>query len=135
MKRIEWFSAAPWLAVLIVLTAWSVNAPADTDELERYIRARIEIGETMTKFMGQQGGGMDRSPENMRKMETEITAKVAAILEKYGLTIEEYRKRSPVVFADEAKVAAFLESNPDLKKRYEALPLHNAPERRGRHKE
>lgn len=131
MKGIQGFPAAAlWLAVFIVTIASGQEAPADTGELEKYIRARIEIGETMSKFMREQGG-MDRSVENMRKMETDINAMVAEILGKYGMTIEEYRERSPKVFANEAEVNAFLEANPDLKKRYEVLPLHQAPERRG----
>lgn len=127
--RKELFTAA-WLAAgLIVLTqaGWAL---ADTGEIEKFIRARIEIGETMSKFMREQGG-MDRSVENMRKMETDINAMVAEILGKYGMTIEEYRERSPKVFANKAEVNAFLEANPDLKKRYEVLPLPQATERRG----
>jgi phage host-nuclease inhibitor protein Gam len=135
MKKIGALHAtALWLAVFIIIAAPGKDAAADTDELENFIRARIDIGETMTKFMREQSG-MDRSTENMKKMETEINSKVAEILKKYGMTIEEYREQSPVVFADEAKVTAFLEANPDLKKRYEVLPLHRAPERRGRHAE
>ena len=124
------WAAGVWLAVMIAAIASSQNAPADTGELEKFIRARIEIGETMSRFMREQGG-MDRSPENMKKMETDINAMVAEILGKFGMTTEEYRARSPVVFGDEAEVKAFLDANPDLKKRYEVLPLHRAPERRG----
>ncbi len=110
MKKIDWFSTAVlWLAVIIVVIASGKDAAADTGELEKYIRARIEIGETMTKFMREQSG-MDRSPEHMKKMETDINSKVAEILKKYGLTVEEYRGRSPVVFEDEAKVADFLDA-------------------------
>jgi len=130
MKTRKELFTAVWLAAgLIVLaqTGWTL---ADTGEIEKFIRARIEIGETMSKFMRQQGG-MDRSVENMRKMETDINTMVAEILAKYGMTIEEYRERSLKVFANEAEVNAFLEANPDLKKRYEVLPLHQAPERRG----
>ena len=130
MKARKELLTAVWLAAgLIVLpqAGWTL---ADTGEIEKFIRARIEIGETMSKFMREQGG-MDRSVENMRKMETDINAMVAEILGKYGMTIEEYRERSPKVFANEAEVNAFLEANPDLKKRYEVLPLHQAPERRG----
>ena len=130
MKTRKELFTVVWLAAgLIVLaqTGWTL---ADTGEIEKFIRARIEIGETMSKFMRQQGG-MDRSVENMRKMETDINTMVAEILAKYGMTIEEYRERSPKVFANEAEVNAFLEANPDLKKRYEVLPLHQAPERRG----
>src|SRR3990172_3476009 len=130
MKTRKKLFAAVWLAAgLIVLTqaGWTL---ANTGVIEKFIRARIEIGETMSKFMRQQGG-MDRSVENMRKMETDINTMVAEILAKYGMTIEEYRERSPKVFANEAEVNAFLEANPNLKKRYEVLPLHQAPERHG----
>jgi hypothetical protein len=44
-------------------------------------------------------------------------------LSKHDLTVEEYRKRSPEVFADEAAVKGYLNEHPDLKQRYEALPL------------
>ena len=124
------FSSAAWLAAALIVVATVAPIRADTAEIESFIRARIEIGETMSKFMREQGG-MDRSVENMKKMETDINAMVAEILEKYGMTIETYRERSPKVFSDQAAVGAFLEANPDLKKRYEILPLHNAPERRG----
>lgn len=127
--RKELFTAA-WLAAGLIVLAQAGWTLADTGEIEKFIRARIEIGETMSKFMREQGG-MDRSVENMRKMETDINAMVAEILGKYGMTIEEYRERSPKVFANEAEVNVFLEANPDLKKRYEVLPLHQAPERRG----
>ena len=122
------------LASVLVMVGMAGGILADTGELETFIRARIEIGETMSKFMREQGG-MDRSVESMRKMETDINAMVAQILGRHGMTIEEYRERSPKVFANEGEVKAFLEANPDLKKRYEVLSLHNAPERRGPPKE
>ncbi len=103
---------------------------ADTQELETFIRARIEIGETMVQFMRERGS-MERSVENLRQMGEEINAMVAKILESYGLTSQEYRERSSRVFADEAAVNAFLEEHPDLKKRYEVLPMHQAGGRYG----
>lgn len=103
---------------------------ADTQELETFIRARIEIGEAMVQFMRERGS-MERSMENLRQMGEEINAMVASVLESYGLTIQEYRERSPGVFADEAVVNAFLKEHPDLKKRYEVLPLHQAGGRYG----
>lgn len=124
------FLSAAWLAAGLIVLAQAGWTLADTGEIEKFIRARIEIGETMSKFIREQGG-MDRSVENMRKMETDINAMVAKILGKYGMTVEEYRERSPKVFANEEEVKAFLEANPDLKKRYEVLPLQEAPERRG----
>ena len=87
-------------------------------------------GETMIQFMREQGS-MERPVEKLRQMEEEINAMVARVLESYGLTIEEYRERSPRVFADEAAANAFLEEHPDLKKRYEVLPLHQAGGRYG----
>lgn len=103
---------------------------ADTQELETFIQARIEIGETMVQFMRERGN-MERSIENLRQMGEEINAMVTSVLESYGLTIQEYRQRSPGVFADEAAVNTFLEEHPDLKKRYEVLPLHQAGGRYG----
>ena len=52
-----------------------------------------------------------------------INAKLSALLERHHLTIEEYRKRSPGVFADDVAVKSYLNEHPDLKRRYEALPL------------
>ncbi|MCH6557062.1 MAG: DUF4168 domain-containing protein [Nitrospirae bacterium] len=121
--------------VFVVMAAVGLSGPtgpswADTQELETFIRARIEIGETMIQFMREQGS-MERPVEKLRQMEEEINAMVARVLESYGLTIEEYRERSPRVFADEAAANAFLEEHPDLKKRYEVLPLHQAGGRYG----
>jgi hypothetical protein len=116
------------------LLAFLVLAPAvlaDTAEIEKFVRARIEIGESMTQYMRQQRQPMDRSPEGMRAMEDEINGMVARILGGYGLTIDEYQARAPKVFEDETSVKAFLEANPDLKTRYEALPLNQSRGRRG----
>jgi hypothetical protein len=59
----------------------------------------------------------------MRDMREDINARVGKVLAKYDLTVEEYRKRSPEVFADEAGVKRYLNDHPDIKKRYDALPL------------
>ena len=59
----------------------------------------------------------------MREMGADINAKVSTLLAKYDLTMEEYRKRSPEVFADDAAVKRYLNEHPDLKQRYDALPL------------
>ena len=106
---------------------------AEMGELESYIRARIEIGESMRDYMRElrEGGGYDSesggpSMEKMREMEEEINAMVAGILESYGLTIQRYEERSPEVFSDPAAVDAFLDAQPDLKERYAILPLHRA---------
>lgn len=95
-------------------------------EVEKFVKARIEIGEMMTNYFT--GGerfkeGQRPSPEQMREMGADINAKLSNALAKYDLTVEEYRKRSPEVFADEAAVKGYLNEHPDLKQRYEALPL------------
>jgi hypothetical protein len=99
---------------------------ADPAEVEKFVKARIDIGEMMTNYF--QGGerfgeGQRPSPERMKEMSTDINAKLATVLKKYDLTVEDYRKRSKDVFADEAAVKGFLNAHPDLKQRYEALPL------------
>jgi hypothetical protein len=95
-------------------------------KVEKFVKARIEIGEMMTNYFT--GGerfkeGQRPSPEQMREMGADINAKLSKALAKYDLTLEEYRKRSPEVFADEAAVKGYLNEHPDLKQRYEALPL------------
>ena len=102
-------------------SSWAKTA--EMSEIEKFIRSRIEIGEGMFEFMRQQSG-KERSMELMRQWEEEINTMVAEILDAYGLTIEEYRERSPQVFADEEKIQAFLDQNPDLKERYNVLPMH-----------
>ena len=96
-------------------------------EIERFVRARIDIGESMRDFFrnrqppqfGPEGGP---SMEALRRLEAEINDNVARILAKYDLTIPEYRARSKAVFSDEAGVDRFLEAHPGLKARYRALP-------------
>jgi len=109
----------------LVLSA-GVSAAADPAEVEKFVNARVEIGEMMTNYF--QGGerfkeGQRPSPEQMREMGADINAKLGQVLAKYDLTVEEYRKRSPEVFADDAAVKQYLNEHPDLKQRYEALPL------------
>ena len=100
---------------------------AEPAEVEKFVKARIDIGEMMTNYF--QGGGMKfgegqrPSPDQMKEMGADINAKLGTTLAKYDLTVEEYRKRSPEVFADDAAVKRYLSEHPDLKKRYEALPL------------
>lgn len=109
----------------VVLAAGSCLA-AEPAEVEKFVNARIEIGEMMTNmFQGGErfGEGQRPSPEQMREMGADINAKLGKLLGKYGLTVEEYRKRSPEVFADDAAVERYLNEHPDLKRRYEALPL------------
>lgn len=128
LARSDWSAI---LASVLAVAALAAPALADTAEIEQFVRARIEIGESMMRYMRQQRQPMDRSPEGLRKMEDEINGMVARILDGYGLTIAEYQARSPKVFEDEAAVKAFLEANPDLKARYEVLPLHQGGSRRG----
>lgn len=116
------------------------NAPGAATspaEVEKYVKARIEMGESMRDYFRQRGAprfgdpdGGGPSMEALQKMEEEINAEVAKILARHDLTIEEYQNRSPEVFADKDAVNRFLSEHPDLKQRYEALPP--SPMRRGR---
>jgi hypothetical protein len=113
------------LSLSVVLFA-GVGLAAEPAEVEKYVRARIDIGEMMTNYFkdGQRfGEGQRPSNEQMREMGKDINTKLGTVLAKYGLTVEEYRARSKDVFADEAAVKSFLNEHPDLKQRYEALPL------------
>ena len=99
---------------------------AEPAEVEKFVQARIDIGEMMMNyFKGGEvyGEGQRPSPEAMREMGADINAKLTTLLAKYDLTVEEYRQRSPEVFADDAAVKGYLSEHPDLKERYEALPL------------
>jgi hypothetical protein len=126
------------LALVLAAGVPAGPASAEMGELETFIRARIEIGESMMAYMRNLRSDPDSdaesgrpSMEKMRQMEDEINAMVEEILNGYDLTIETYDQRSPEVFSDQAVLDAFLEAHPDLKERYEALPLHRARERRG----
>ena len=101
--------------------AWAATDPA---ELDKFIRARVEIGEMMMSYFRERGVGEKGMPsqEAMREMQTDINARLSKLLQSHGLTVDEYRRRSKEVFADEAAVNRYLEQHPDLKKRYEALP-------------
>ena len=103
-----------------------VGFAAEPAEVEKYARARIDIGEMMTNYFkgGERfGEGQRPSDEKMREMSKDINAKLSPVSSKYGLTVEEYRAHSKDVFADETAVKRFLNEHPDLKQRYEALPL------------
>ncbi len=117
-------SAINVLLGLLLFTGTAFAAePAD---VEKFVNARIEIGEMMTNYFKNGmsfGEGQQPSQEQMRKMGADINAKLTALLAKHDLTLEEYRKRSPEVFADDAAVKHYLGEHPDLKQRYEALPL------------
>ena len=111
------------LGVLLFAGAGLAAEPA---EVEKFVNARVDIGEMMTNYF--KGGerfkeGQRPSPEQMKEMGADIHAKLGKLLAKYDLTVEEYRKRSPEVFADEVAVKGYLNEHPDLKARYEALPL------------
>jgi len=99
------------------------SEPAD---VETFVNARIEIGEMMANYFkgGESyGSGQRPSQEKMKEMGDDIHAKLSALLSKRGLTVEDYRARSKDVFADEAAVNSYLAAHPDLKTRYDALPL------------
>ena len=113
----------------IILGIWlfaGTGLAAEPAVLEKFVKARIDIGEMMMNYFS--GGerfmeGQRPSPERMREMSTDINAKLSQLLAKYDLTVEEYRSHSREVFADEAAVQRYLSEHPDLKARYEALPL------------
>ena len=100
---------------------------AEPADVEKFVNARIEIGEMMTNYFkgGESyGSGQRPSPEKMKEMGDDINARLTTLLSKHGLTLEDYRARSKDVFADDAAVKGYLAQHPDLKTRYEALPLN-----------
>jgi hypothetical protein len=122
MNRVRCIAGAVLGAVLCAAVAGAAE-PAD---VEKFVKARIEIGEMMMNYF--QGGerfgeGQRPSPEQMKAMGEDISAKLGTLLSKYGLTVQEYRQRSKDIFADDAAVKGFLDAHSDLKQRYEALPL------------
>ena len=113
------------IALGVVLLA-GASLAAEPAEVEKFVKARIEIGEMMMNYFsggGPSGAGQRPSPEQMKEMGADINAKLGTLLAKYDLTVADYRKRSPEVFADDAAVKGFLNAHPDLKQRYDALPL------------
>jgi hypothetical protein len=107
--------------------AWSADQ-SNLADLDKFIRARIDIGEMMRSYFKDRGGmafgeGNRPSPEQMRDMREDINARLAKVLAPYGLTAEEYRSRSREVLGDETAVQQYLDQHPDLKRRYEALPM------------
>lgn len=109
-----------------VLLFSGIGLAAEPAEVEKFVKARVDIGEMMTNYF--QGGGMLKdgqrpSADQMKDMGADIHTKLGKLLTKYDLTVEEYRKRSPEVFADDAAVKNYLNEHPDLKARYDALPL------------
>ena len=105
-----------------VLLLSGVGFAAEPAEVEKFVKARIEIGEMMLNYFSG-GEGQRPSPEQMKEMGADIHTKLGKLLAKYDLTVEEYRKRSPEIFADEAAVKGYLNEHQDLKARYDALPL------------
>jgi hypothetical protein len=113
------------LSLSVVLFA-GIGFATEPAEVEKFVKARIEIGEMMTNYFKGgtgYGNGQRPSPEAMKEMGADINTKLGDLLAKHDLTIEEYRQRSSEVFADEAAVKEYLNEHPDLKTRYEALPL------------
>ncbi len=113
------------VSLTLLLLTGTISA-AEPAEVEKFVRARIEIGEMMMNYFksGQRyGEGQRPSPEQMREMGADIQEKLGKLLAKYDLTLEDYRKHSRDVFADNDAVKRFLGAHPDLKERYEALPL------------
>ncbi|ULA68367.1 MAG: conserved exported protein of unknown function [Nitrospira sp.] len=111
------------LGMILFAGAASAVEPA---EVEKYVNARIEIGEMMTNYFkgGESyGAGQRPSPEKMKEMGDDINGKLSDVLSKRGLSLEEYRVRSKEIFADKDAVDAYLAKHPDLKTRYDALPL------------
>lgn len=111
---------------LSVFLFYGTSMADETAAVGDFVKARIEIGEMMTNyFKGGKGygDGQRPSPEAMREMGMDINRKVSDLLATHDLTIDEYRQRSPEVFANDAAVKGYLSEHPDLKERYEALPL------------
>ncbi len=113
------------LSMGLILFA-GASLAADPTEVGQFVKARIDIGEMMMNYFkgGERyGEGQRPSPEAMAEMGADINAKLGTLLATHDLTIEEYRERSPEVFADDTAVKGYLSEHPDLKERYEALPL------------
>jgi len=113
------------MALGLVLFA-GTGLAADPAEVEKFVNARIEIGEMMTNYFS--GGnqfekGQRPDPDQMKKMGEDINAKLSTLLATHNLTIDQYRQGSSEVFADDAAVQDYLKQNPAIKERYEALPF------------
>lgn len=135
----HFFSVAVFSFVVIgsLIASPATWADHDEDEIERFVRARIDISESMIDFFRKGGRpqfGPDGGPsmEELRRLEERINNHVSKILSKYDLTIDEYQSRKEEVFSNEAGVNDFLATHPDLEKRYKALPQSPRQERRSR---
>ncbi|MBS0149691.1 MAG: hypothetical protein JSR31_02045 [Nitrospira sp.] len=103
-----------------------IVSAAEPADVEKFVNARIEIGEMMTNYFkggAGYGDGQRPSAERMNEMRADINSKLTAVLAKHDLTLDDYRTRSADVFADDAAVKQYLGEHPDLKQRYDALPL------------
>ena len=103
-----------------------IGLAADAAVVEKFVKARIEIGEMMTNYFSggnMFGKGGRPSPDQMKTMREDINTKLGKLLATHDLTIEEYQKNSPEIFSDDAAVQGFLNKHPDLKERYQALPF------------
>lgn len=123
IKQVQALMSLLWSIVFFTGVALAAE-PAD---VEKFVNARIEIGEMMTNYFkggaGYGGDGQRPSAERMNEMRADINSKLTAILAKRDLTLDDYRARSAEVFADDAAVKQYLSEHPDLKQRYDALPL------------
>ena len=109
-----------------VFLCGGTGCAAEPAEVEKFVNARVEVGELMTSYFqgwNRYGEGQRPSPERMEEMRAEIHAKLEPLLAKYDLTVESYRERLKDVLADEAAVKGYLSRHPDVKKRYDALPF------------
>src|SRR3989442_4375339 len=107
---------------------------AEPTEVEKFVKARVEIGEMMMNYF--QGGerykeGQQPSPEQMKEMGADIHAKLGKLLAKYDLTVEEDRNRSPEAFADDSAGKSHHKEEQDQKVRDDALPLARTGRRVG----
>jgi hypothetical protein len=122
MNLVRTVLTASWGIMLFA----GISFAAEPAEVGKFVNARIEIGEMMMNYFkgGERfGEGQRPSSEQMKAMGADIQSKLSTLLSKHGLTVEEYRGRSKEIFADDAAVKRYLAEHPDLKQRYEALPL------------
>ncbi|MGB0909353.1 MAG: hypothetical protein ACPGYT_03250 [Nitrospirales bacterium] len=115
------------VGISLSILLFAVNSfSAESADVGKFVKARIEIGEMMTNYFSSgkgYGGGGRPSPEKMKEMGADINSKLSTLLSKHGLTLEEYRQHSADVFGNDTAVKSYLSQHPDLKKRYEALPF------------
>ena len=124
-RTIPKLTLACGFAASIILAGLVFPSWAEMGELEMYIRARIEIGEKKVQYMNKLGPlePSERTTETVNRISEEVGAMVEGILSGYGLTKEEYEEKGPVVFLNKTAVDKFFRRHPDLKQRYNALPM------------